>query len=391
MRVAAIRVIQVRIPLKKRIRHASHSRTENDTVLVRCQLEDGTVGWGEGLPRAYVTGETIETAWQHLQDYPYATLGQKVDSLASLADLVTGLSFSRPRETRECFGNAARCALELALLDAGCRGLGVPVSSFLEELSVAQGMTRSPVPVDYSAVLTASSLSRMCCRSLLYRYYGFRQCKVKVGMTGSDARKLLMLIHRLMGSRAALRVDANEAWTSQNIAKRLAALNAIPLQSVEQPVPHAEVECLRDVRRQIVLPIMLDESLCSKADADRAIEGELCDAFNLRLSKCGGIVPCVLLMQQARRAGLFCQLGCQVGETGILSAAGRHFAGTMSGLTAVEGSFDRLLVREPLTEEDLTFGRGGLGKPLPGIGLGITIQQAALQRVTVQSKEFSVS
>jgi L-alanine-DL-glutamate epimerase-like enolase superfamily enzyme len=64
MRIRDIAVIHARIPLKKRIRHASHERSENDTVLVRCRLADGTTGWGEGLPREYVTGETIGTAFE---------------------------------------------------------------------------------------------------------------------------------------------------------------------------------------------------------------------------------------------------------------------------------------------------------------------------------------
>src|ERR687894_110101 len=62
MRVAELTAWQVRIPLKKPIRHASHTRTETDNVVVRCVLADGTTGYGEGVPREYVTGETIESA-----------------------------------------------------------------------------------------------------------------------------------------------------------------------------------------------------------------------------------------------------------------------------------------------------------------------------------------
>jgi muconate cycloisomerase len=127
---------------------------------------------------------------------------------------------------------------------------------------------------------------------------------------------------------------------------------------------------------------MLDESLCSLVDARQAIEAGTCDLFNLRLSKCGGFLTSLLLAAAAHRAGLGCQLGCQVGETGILSAAGRHFATSVGELRYLEGSFDRFLVRETLTREDLTFGRGGYAPALAGPGLGVTIDRAALQRVT---------
>src|SRR5262249_54224642 len=66
-RRAAVKIVEltamhVRIPLRKPVRHASHVRSETDNVLVRCVLADGTEGFGEGVPREYVTGETIDSA-----------------------------------------------------------------------------------------------------------------------------------------------------------------------------------------------------------------------------------------------------------------------------------------------------------------------------------------
>jgi muconate cycloisomerase len=117
------------------------------------------------------------------------------------------------------------------------------------------------------------------------------------------------------------------------------------------------------------------------------VQNGWCDLFNLRLSKCGGLIPSLRLAQLARRHGLGYQLGCQVGETGILSAAGRHFATSVDGLRYLEGSYDRHLVWERLTEEDITFRRrGGWAPALVGCGLGVTIDPARVDWVT-QRKE----
>ncbi|MCA9099279.1 MAG: hypothetical protein KDA36_12875, partial [Planctomycetaceae bacterium] len=70
------------------------------------------------------------------------------------------------------------------------------------------------------------------------------------------------------------------------------------------------------------------------------------------------------------------------------SAAGRHVAASIAGLTAVEGSFDRFLVKDRLTQEDLTFGLGGLAPALSRPGLGITVDETAVERVLV--KELTV-
>src|SRR6202043_2404785 len=141
------------------------------------------------------------------------------------------------------------------------------------------------------------------------------------------------------------------------------------ISAVEQPIPHAQVTSLREVRRRVKTPLMLDESLCSRTDAERAVADETCDLFNLRLSKCGGFVPTLRLARLAKRHGLGYQLGCQVGETALLSAAGRPFATSVAHLRYVEGSYDRHLVREALGERDLTFGRGGWAAALAGPGL----------------------
>jgi muconate cycloisomerase len=90
------------------------------------------------------------------------------------------------------------------------------------------------------------------------------------------------------------------------------------------------------------------------------------------------------LAQFARRHGLGCQIGCQIGETALLSAAGRHFAASVRELRYVEGSYDRHLVREALGKRDLTFGWGGWAPVLPGPGLGVEVDETALERVSLR-------
>jgi muconate cycloisomerase len=87
------------------------------------------------------------------------------------------------------------------------------------------------------------------------------------------------------------------------------------------------------------------------------------------------------LAAMARAHGLGFQLGCQVGETGILSAAGRHFACSVGPIRYLEGSYDRWLVRERLTRQDLSFGYGGWAPALKGPGLGVNVDRAAVNRV----------
>ena len=275
--------------------------------------------------------------------------------------------------------------MEIAVLDAATRACQRPFSDVTSLVSDAAPVRERTEHVQYSVVITSLGALRQVIRAVGVRLYAFCQGKVKVGVAGEDDRASVGRIRRIVGRRFDLRIDANEAWHCREVEARLAPLMPLGISSVEQPVPHAEVDGLAALRGRLGVPLMLDESLCSFADAQRAIEKGTCDLFNIRLSKCGGFVPSLRIAALAQRAGLGYQLGCQVGETGILSAAGRHFATSVAGIRYLEGSFDRFLVTEPLTVDDLTFRRGGWAPALAGPGLGIEIDRAALNRVTVAS------
>jgi muconate cycloisomerase len=385
MRVVELTAYHVRIPLVRPIRHASHARTSTDNLVVRCVLDDGTEGFGEGVPREYVTGETIDSALDLLRQSDLAARMEPCADFAAAVGMAERLALAPvPGDDRQCQGNAARCAVELALLDAFGRRCGEPLSRVTHLL--APDLYEPSEDVRYSYVVTSARGFKLLMVCLLLRAYRFRQVKVKVGIAGYDDVRRLRAIRRRLRRNVDLRIDANEAWSPSEAVGRIGELEPFGVTSVEQPVPHADVAALAEIRQQVRTPIMLDESLCGRIDAERAIEGKTCDLFNLRLSKCGGFIPSLRLAQLARRHGLGYQLGCQVGETALLSAAGRQFASSVAGIRYLEGSYDRHLVREALGSSDITFGWGGKAPALAGPGLGVGLDAAALDRVTVRKE-----
>lgn len=397
MRIAELTAWHVRIPLKRTVRHASRTRRDTDSLVVRCRLEDGSEGWGEGLPREYVTGETIETAIAQLDatdlvDQLSGQIDGIDDAIRRLSDLtLSGLSGDTQTVRRDCFGNATRCAVEMSVLDAVTRVCEVPFSRITAHVAETMDIRQEASRARYSLVFTPTRRWKVRVRGGLLRLFRFHQAKVKVGVDGVDDTAFLGLVRRWAGPKTDLRLDANEAWTCDELAERLAPLLRFGVTSVEQPVPHAQVDGLSRLRGELDVLFMLDESLCSLSDARRAIERSTCDLFNIRLSKCGGFLDSLRLAVLAHQSGLGYQLGCQVGETGILSAAGRHFATSISGIRYLEGSFDRFLVREPLTVEDLTFGRGGYAPALTGPGLGVHVDLQAIQRVEVLRRNWVIN
>jgi muconate cycloisomerase len=285
-------------------------------------------------------------------------------------------------------GNAARCAIELALLDAYGRHFGASLGQAVRHTSAPDLLTDVPTRVRYSGAITAESAWREFLSTWSMQLYRFKHVKVKVGVNGANDPARLRWMRTILGRRVDIRLDANEAWSVDELAERMRPLVPFRPSALEQPVPHAQAERLACVRGRIGVPVMLDESLCGYPDAVLAIEQGIADLFNVRLSKCGGIVPSLRLIALAHRSQIGVQLGCHPGETGVLSAAGRHVAANVRGLRFVEGSYDRYLVRERLTREDLTFGYGGWAPPLEGPGLGVHVDRQALERVTKKREEI---
>jgi L-alanine-DL-glutamate epimerase-like enolase superfamily enzyme len=384
MPIRALELFHVAVPLKTRVTHASHDRTTSDNLVVRVTLDDGTTGYGEGIPRSYVTGETIATTFATLSSFDLARhIGAPGDFAAVVLRLDALELPATAADPRGMAGNAARCALELAVLDAYGKRFREPLATAVR-LADVPGLPLSdrPALVRYSGAITASSPRRERVSAFKMRIYGFHQVKLKVGVAGQDDPARLRTMRRILGRRMDVRLDANEAWPASEVVERLRPLLPYRPSAIEQPVPHAEVERLTELRPQIGVPVMLDESLCGYPDALRAVEHATADILNVRLSKCGGVIPSLRIIGLAQRSGLGVQLGCHPGESGLLSAAGRHVASNLRGLRYVEGSYDRHILARNLVVEDVTFRYGGWARPLEGFGLGVRVDEAALEGLT---------
>lgn len=396
-RIQSLQAFHVGIRLKKPIRHASFSRTQNDTLIIRCELTDGSVGWGEGLPRPYVTGETIDSVFGQLEASDYRAIAEAdfsdpMSVAKAFAEWKPSLTAAAVTETPGCrpeksgFGNSLRCAVELASLDASSRSVGVSIGNVVQSLAEPLGLAQVSEFVRYSGIVT-SSVGRMpqLRSALKMRVFGFDTVKVKVGDLEICDRTLLARVRRIVGRKINLRIDANEAWDPNQAAMQIRELLPFGICCVEQPLADTDRVHLPALRREIDVPLMLDESLCSVDDADQAVANESCDGFNVRLSKCGGITNSLQIMKIAKDNGLFVQLGCLVGETGILSATARHVGCNVGPVRYFEGSYDRFVVSDRLTKEDCTFGYRGIGKAIEGHGLGITVDEAQVNRLALRT------
>ena len=304
MRIRFFTVYLIRLPFKRPFAHASITRQESENVLVCCRLVDGTEGWGEGVPRSYVTGETPAGCFAQLAATNFfEQFAMDCESWLDVIRLCDGFKLaSVGDDPRGSYGNALRCAIETSILDAYGRLFGQPVSAVTGYFALATPIRANHSSIRYSAPIDAGSPRKVRRQAILMRLYGFRNCKVKVGAPGDDDVARLRAIRRWSGRHIDLRIDVNEAWRPAEVCQKLERLKPFRISCVEQPVSHAEVKTLSALRLRLGMPIMLDESLTSEQDAQRAIEDKTCDLFNIRLSKCGGFLRSLQLARLAHDA-----------------------------------------------------------------------------------------
>jgi muconate cycloisomerase len=377
--VAAVEVRMVELPFRFSFGHALAERRSTTNVVVKVTLTDGSVGYGEGVPRDYVTGESAGAAIEAVAGrYGPALAGRSLDGpddVGTVLDAVAAAT-GRPATVAEPPG-AAWCALELAVLDAAGRRFGLPVSHWL-------GPVRAPV-LTYDAVLPFSAPAAVVPLAMLIRGLGITQVKVKVGRDLDADVDRLRRLRRLLGSGTDLRVDANCAWTAEQALAAIEALRPYGVSAVEQPVAADDIAGLQRLTAACPETIIVDESLRTIAEAEALVDAKACDAFNVRVSKCGGLRASGRIAQIAVDAGLAVVVGAQVGESGLLSAAGRHLAACVAP-RYLEGSAGRLLLEEDITEERVLPGRAGKARPHTGAGLGVTIAGDVLARHTLQAR-----
>lgn len=377
MRIKSCAIYALSIPFVETFAHSAKRRKVSDSIVVRLEAADGTIGYGEGAARDYVTGETVESSIEHIEEvlWPavagcdYEDLLPASDPLHALAPIDESLPHQRSAGPVIAF-HAARAAVEIALVDCLLRR---------QRISLAEILPPRRTLVTYSGVISSGSIESSVRRAKQFKLFGLRDIKIKIAGRGDIKR--VRAIRDVFGADATLRVDANGAFDTASAIEVARQLSPFEVYVFEQPLARQSgANALREARAHASIPIMADESVVTAYDARELIETRACDYFNLRLSKCGGIARTLQLARMAKAAGVRVGIGSQVGETAILSAAGRHLAAHLDDIAFAEGSYGKLLLVEDLSRDPLHFGHGGRAPLLRGPGLGVRVRQDILER-----------
>ena len=346
MKIKNLDIKELNIPFNVSFKHPSAERNNTEAVLVTIESEKGNVGYGEGCPRIYVTGETVSSALKFFSEHKLSI--QNIESVDNLKQWVEKNKESIDKNP------AVWCAIEIALLDT----LGKEQNQSIEEL-----LSLPPLQGDfhYTAVLGASNLEAFQKQLEQYAHLGFHDFKVKISGDSVEDLAKLKMIEGLENQNTRIRLDANNLWHDGNEAITYLKQLDVEFFAIEEPIKANQYDELSTIAKTLNTRIILDESLLREGQFSEIQASPEIWIINIRISKMGGILHSLSVAKKAKKLGIPIIIGAQVGETSILTRAALTVANTYNDiLLAQEGAFGTYLLKEDIPKEPLMFGKNGV-------------------------------
>lgn len=370
MQITQIECIPVRVPINqaRAIRGGRGVHNVSPFVLVQIHTDEGVSGVGEVSCTMNWSGEDQITAIHVIETYLAPQLigadPTQVERLSSkMARVVAGNIFTR-------------AGIEMALWDILGKVAGLPLYRLFG------GPVRDFVPTKFS--ISGLEPARAAEIAVWAVEQGFRTMKVKVGIEPEQDVARVRAVREAVGPTIRLGIDANGGWAPRVAIQTIRRIAEFGIYFAEQPVAPLDLTWMADVRRQVPVPVMADESLYTLQDAMGIARAGAADILSIYVGKGGGLSAGRKVAALAEAAGLTCTIGSNL-ELGVASAAMIHLAMASSGIGAEEFPCDILgpfFYEADLLAEPLPISAGA-ARPLerPGLGVELDAERVAHYRV----------
>lgn len=353
-------------------------------LIVKLRLEDGTIGWGEA--------QTIPN-WGGEDDSRYGETSEAASDLIAncLAPALKDTDLRRFELVHERMNRVlrgypyAKAAVEVAVMDAVGRRLGVPVYQLLG------GKVRDRVPIAHSIGLMDVNVA--VDEAVRVIAEGVSTLKIKIGLEIERDVAIVREIRRAIGDAPKIRVDANQGYcTWREAVRAIERMSEFDIAYAEQLVDG--IDQLAEVSARSNIPIMADESCWTERDVVRIAAARAAQYVSVYYTKPGGLWKAKRLLTVAGAHRMLSDINGS-GEMGIGNAANLHLAaaapeivlpGTIPITSTAEIVRTQTAGRKYLDDiitRPFVYEQGCLIVP-DGPGLGIEIDETKLQKYRVK-------
>ncbi|MCA9261427.1 MAG: hypothetical protein KDA61_19560, partial [Planctomycetales bacterium] len=280
VKIARIDLFPVRYPMTGYFKFFTgpHGSAGRAAVIVKITADSGAVGWGESVPIAKWSYETLETTLVALRDYfaPALVGRDPLDIEGALATLDQAIapSFSTGMPI-------TRAGVDIALHDLAGKLTG---KSLPEMWGKAPGGS-----LTLSWTVNVAALDDVDELIDQGRQRGYRNFNIKVGPDPAFDEKLAQAV-RHAAPDGFLWADANGGYSVDAALEAAPRLAKVGVDVLEAPLRPNQLNGYRRLKRQAALPILMDEGIVSPVELQEFFQLEMLDGVAMKPARCGGLV-----------------------------------------------------------------------------------------------------
>ena len=309
-KIAAVETELFRVPLKEVLSDAIHGdHTHFELVTATVSTGDGATGTGYCYTGGW-GGHAIRAMIQH--DLSPYLLGRDAGDIEALN---AGMNRHIHYVGRGGIASFAISAVDIALWDIRCRGLGKPLWQVAGGAADRCRAYRGGIDLNYPLPKLLDSVRG-------YLEEGCNGVKIKVGRPDPDEDiERARAVRELIGPGTAFMVDANCALDLGTAKKLAGAFRELDVVWFEEPVIPETIGGYAEIARDTGCPLAAGENLHTIEEFDRTLSEADLAFIQPDVGNCGGITVWLQAAEMARSRGVaVCSHGMQELHVSLLSS-----------------------------------------------------------------------
>ncbi len=339
-------------------------------IVVKITAADGTIGWGQSVPIAKWSDETLETAFIAMRDYFVPVLVGR-----DPAD-IPGAHAAMDGTIAPAFTTGmpiARAGLDIALHDLAGKLAGKPAAALWGRESTA--------PVTLSWTVNVKTLDEVGPLIDEGRRRGYRHFNIKVAPDPKFDAALTKEVRRIAPD-TFLWADANGGYDPASALEAAPMLAKAGADVLEAPLRPNRISGYQALKKQGALPILMDEGVITPTEVEEFFKLGMLDGVAMKPARCGGLLSnrrqiefCLANNLMWLGSGLTDPDISLVASLALYSAYGLKKPAALNGPQFLAAD----VLKTPLRIEN------GIAHPPAGPGLGIEVDEAKVIDLMRQS------
>ena len=363
VKIERIELFPMRYPMKGYFKFFTgpHGGEGRAAVIIKMTAGDGTVGWGQSVPIARWSDETLETATIALRDYYIpALIGHDPMDIAGAHKVMDqaiapGFSTGMP---------ITRAGIDIAMHD---------LTGKLKAMSLAEMWGRPTADrIKLSWTVNVQSLDDIDSVMEAGSRQGYSNFNIKVAPDPAFDVELARRV-RKNAPECFLWADANGGYSLEKALEAAPKLANAGVDILEAPLRPNRISGYQALKKQGALPILMDEGVVSPTDLEEFIRLGMLDGIASKPSRCGGLTSNKRQIELCLENGLM-WVGSGLTDPDISLAAtlGLYGAFGLERPAALNGDqfLDADVLKKRIRIED------GFAYVPRGAGLGIDVEEA---------------